>query len=148
MSVNAASALPLSHEGSEMDPPFTVGGRATPAPGDEPTAPVTFVTPGYFQTIGMRLVSGRLFTDQDSPASPPVAVVVAFVGVGRTNRSVFGPLKWADFIQFYTLGDIARTRSAPVLFDFEARQVRQTALVPESADDRFIPVYGPRAALI
>ncbi len=75
MSVGAASALPLSHEGSEMDPPFTVGGRATPAPGDEPTALVTFVTPGYFQTIGMRLVAGRLLTDEDSPSSPPVVVV-------------------------------------------------------------------------
>ena len=27
---------------------------------------VTFVTPGYFQTIGMRLVAGRLLTDRDS----------------------------------------------------------------------------------
>ena len=75
ISVGAASALPLSHEGSEMDPPFTVGGRPTPAPGDEPTALVTFVTPGYFQAIGMRLAAGRLFTDQDSPSSPPVVVV-------------------------------------------------------------------------
>ena len=75
LSVGAASALPLSHEGSEMDPPFTVSGRPTPAPGDEPTALVTFVTPGYFQTIGMRLVTGRLFTEQDSPSSPQVIVV-------------------------------------------------------------------------
>jgi putative ABC transport system permease protein len=75
LSVGAASALPLSHEGSEMDPPFTVAGRPTPAPGDEPTALVTFVTPGYFQTIGMRLVAGRLLTDRDSASSPPVVVV-------------------------------------------------------------------------
>src|SRR3989441_8809560 len=76
------------------------------------------------------------------------ASVVVFVGLGPTNRTVFGPLKWADFIYFYTLGDIARTRSSSVLFDFDARQARQTALVPESAENRFIPVYGPQAALI
>ena len=76
------------------------------------------------------------------------AWVIAFVGLGSTNRTVFGPLKWADFVHFYTLGDIARTRSASVLFDFDACHARQTALVPESADDRFIPVYGPQAALL
>jgi len=75
LSVGAASALPLSHEGSEMDPPFTVAGQPPPNPGDEPTALVTFVTPGYFQAIGMRLVAGRLLNDQDTPTSPPVAVV-------------------------------------------------------------------------
>jgi putative ABC transport system permease protein len=75
LSVGAASALPLSHEGSEMDPPFTIPGQPPPNPGDEPTALVTFVTPGYFQAIGMRLVAGRLLTEQDGPSSPPVAVV-------------------------------------------------------------------------
>jgi len=75
LSVGAASALPLSHEGSEMDPPFTVAGQPPPNPGDEPTALVTFVTPGYFQAIGMRLVAGRLLNDQDTSTSPPVAVV-------------------------------------------------------------------------
>jgi predicted permease len=75
IAVGSASALPLSHEGSEMDPPFLVDGRARPAAGDEPTALVTFVTAGYFQAIGMRLVAGRLLTDQDLPSSPPVTVV-------------------------------------------------------------------------
>src|SRR6185503_12218621 len=39
--VGAASALPLSHEGSEMDPPYTIAGRPAPSAGDEPTALVT-----------------------------------------------------------------------------------------------------------
>lgn len=73
--VGAASTLPLSHEGSEMDPPYTVVGRPAPSPGDEPTALVTFVTPRYFQAIGMRLVQGRSLNDGDTPTSPPVVVV-------------------------------------------------------------------------
>jgi len=75
LAAGAASALPLSHEGSEMDPPFVVAGRPQPAPGDEPTALVTFVTPGYFKAVGMRLVQGRSFTDRDTPATTPVVVV-------------------------------------------------------------------------
>ena len=75
VAVGAASALPLSHEGSEMDPPYVVAGVPPPAPGDEPTALTTFVTPGYFEAIGMRLVQGRLFNDRDAATAPPVIVV-------------------------------------------------------------------------
>jgi hypothetical protein len=49
VAVGAASALPLSHEGSEMDPPYVVAGVPPPAPGDEPTALTTFVTPGLLR---------------------------------------------------------------------------------------------------
>jgi putative ABC transport system permease protein len=73
--VGAASALPLSLEGSEMDPPYTIVGQPLPQTGDEPTALATFVTPGYFNAIGMRLVDGRLLSDRDTAASSPVVVV-------------------------------------------------------------------------
>jgi predicted permease len=33
------------------------------------------VTPGYFETVGVRLVAGRLFTEDDGPASDPVVIV-------------------------------------------------------------------------
>ena len=73
--VGAASTLPLSHEGSEMDPPYTILGQPAPSPGDEPTALVTFITPRYFEAIGMRLVDGRALNDGDTATSPPVIVV-------------------------------------------------------------------------
>jgi putative ABC transport system permease protein len=73
VAAGAASALPLSREGSEMEPPYTVIGR--PQPGDEPTALSTFVTPGYFGAIGMRLVRGRLLDERDTATSRPVVVV-------------------------------------------------------------------------
>jgi putative ABC transport system permease protein len=75
VAVGAASALPLSHEGSEMDPPYTVVGEPAPAPGDEPTALTTFVTPGYFDAVGMRLMHGRLLNDLDTATAPSVIVV-------------------------------------------------------------------------
>ena len=74
--------------------------------------------------------------------------VLAFVAIGSGERSAFGPLKWADFVHFYTLGDVARTHQGDLLFDNQALHARQSALVPASSDDGFVAVYGPQTALI
>jgi putative ABC transport system permease protein len=57
------------------------------------------VTPGYFQALGMRLVRGRLFTDEDDMSHPPVMIMSI-----DTAKRFFGD------------GDpIGRTMSLPVL---------------------------------
>jgi putative ABC transport system permease protein len=56
-------------------------------------------TPGYFEALGMRLVSGRLFTSEDDGDHPPVMIMNV-----DTAKRFFGP------------GDpIGRTLSLPVL---------------------------------
>ena len=52
-----------------------IEGRAAPRPGDAPSAAYRVALPGYFQTIGMRLVRGRDFEERDSETAPPVAVI-------------------------------------------------------------------------
>ena len=73
------------------------------------------------------------------------AVVVQFAG--STNRSIAGPLKGTDFVQFYTLGFIAR-HNPRELYDAHAFHARQSELVPESADLIYPPVYPPQIALV
>jgi putative ABC transport system permease protein len=55
------------------------GGPYITQPGaDDSIAPMAdnrAVTPGFFETVGARLVGGRLFTDADDPRSQPVAIV-------------------------------------------------------------------------
>ena len=54
---------------------FSVSGKPVSDPSLRPTSPFQMVSPGYFNTYGIRIVSGRGFTDQDSATAPRVAVV-------------------------------------------------------------------------
>ena len=46
-----------------------------PAPGEQPTVSYNEVTPGFFSTIGIPLLSGRDFTATDDENGAPVAIV-------------------------------------------------------------------------
>jgi predicted permease len=72
-SVGVTNFLPLS--GFEGAATFTVKGKPQPAPGQEPTSDSELVTPDYFRTMGIRLLKGREFTEQDKQGSPHVAIV-------------------------------------------------------------------------
>lgn len=54
---------------------FLVEGQPIPQAGSEPGAAYRVSTPGYFRTIGARLVSGRDFATADHGDAPAVAVV-------------------------------------------------------------------------
>jgi len=75
-----------------------------------------------------------------------VACVIAFAGPGY--RSIFGPLKGADFIHFYTLGQLDAGTAARILYDHESLHRVQAELVPESATERYLSVYPPHAYLL
>ena len=49
--------------------------RPRPAPGSEPTALVRAVTPDYFRTLGMTLVTGRAFLDGETAGAARVAII-------------------------------------------------------------------------
>jgi putative ABC transport system permease protein len=55
---------------------FQIEGRPEPGPGQPVwNAAPTFAAPGYFETVGMRLVRGRFFTADDRATSEPVALI-------------------------------------------------------------------------
>jgi putative ABC transport system permease protein len=74
--VSAASAstgMPL--RGTNFGMPFQIAGKTVGDPSKRPGAGFNMVTPGYFQTFGIRMDQGRSFTDQDLADGAPVAVV-------------------------------------------------------------------------
>jgi putative ABC transport system permease protein len=54
---------------------FTVEGRPPVRPEEMPVAYFLTITPDYFRTMGIRLVKGRLFSEQDMVEAPGMAVI-------------------------------------------------------------------------
>jgi len=69
----AVSAVPLG--GFNTGIVFAVEGRPLPDPKTTPDADVRAATPGYFRLMGIPLLAGRDFTEQDDSASALVAVI-------------------------------------------------------------------------
>ena len=60
------------------------------------------------------------------------AIAIVFWTTGSGVRSIAGPLKGGDFVQFYAMGAaVARDPSAP-LYDVERLHAVQVSLVPAS----------------
>jgi len=54
---------------------FSIDSRPDATGPDEPRAQMRPITPGYFSTLGIPLVRGRVFDDRDDGAAAPVALV-------------------------------------------------------------------------
>ncbi len=54
---------------------FYIDGRPEPPKNSAQNCSVNGITPGYFGTLGMRLLAGREFTTADSTNSPPVIII-------------------------------------------------------------------------
>jgi putative ABC transport system permease protein len=72
-SLGAISQLPLS--GYSMMGRFGIEGQPEPEPGKGKAIPIGMVTPGYFRTMQIPLVDGRLFDERDAENMPDVAIV-------------------------------------------------------------------------
>ena len=72
---SAAFTLSLPIAGSSWGSVFIVGDQPVPERLKIPAAAFNPVSPEYFQTMGIRLLRGRSFTEADGPQSPEVVVI-------------------------------------------------------------------------
>jgi putative ABC transport system permease protein len=71
----AALTFSLPIDGSNWNSIFTVADKPVPERAKLPSAAFTPVSAGYFETIGTRLVRGRLFDATEKPDSPRTVIV-------------------------------------------------------------------------
>ncbi len=128
----ATSSLPMVGPFSSLA--LSIEGAPPPAPGRQPMPVRHVVTPGYFETMGIRLVAGRLFDARDGrPGVAEVAVV----------NETFARHGWPDAdpvgrrVKFGDPGDdVPWVTIVGVVGD-----VRQFGLGAQIDDDIFLP-YG------
>ena len=73
VAAGSTTHLPLS--GQNMENSFEIDGYTPTQPGEVPVAGMRGVAGDYFQALGARLKSGRVFTAADRLGSQPVAIV-------------------------------------------------------------------------
>jgi putative ABC transport system permease protein len=71
--VSAALVRGLPFSGNGGSAPIEVVGQPTPE--KPPRARTNTVDPAYFETMGIPLLRGRVFTDRDAAGAPPVVIV-------------------------------------------------------------------------
>ena len=74
-SAGAVSAFPFAPANIGIETAVVVEGQPPAAPGEEPNAFTTVATPGYFETMGIRLSRGRTFAASDDATGQRVAVI-------------------------------------------------------------------------
>lgn len=107
-SVAVSNGLPLV---TVNQPTYFIEGKPLPKNGAAPIANRYTVSPGYFQTMGIELIKGRVFIPQDTSATPLVAVIDEVLAK-RTfpNEDPIGKRlsQSTDFSQAYEIVGIVR----------------------------------------
>jgi len=71
----SALAVPLPILDDSVNLPFTIAGNPPLPQGKANLANYVSASPGYFQVMGLSLIRGRLFSVDDTPTTPPVALI-------------------------------------------------------------------------
>jgi len=121
----AVNHLPLG--GSNSSTTFLIEGLPEPRPGQEFNGRYRVCTPNYFRTMGIAVLKGRAFTDQDKAGAPPVIIVNETLArkywpntdpIGKRMRYT-GPLEqnpWMEVVG--VVQDVKHEMSLPITEDF------------------------------
>ncbi|HMG72329.1 MAG TPA: ABC transporter permease [Pyrinomonadaceae bacterium] len=124
-SVAAVNYLPLG--GSNSSTGFLIEGVPEPPPGQEFVGRYRVCTPNYFKTMGIDVLKGRAFSDQDKAGASPVIIVNETLArkywpdseaVGKRMRYT-GPLKENPWMQVVgVVRDVKHDMTLPITEDF------------------------------
>ncbi|HET7872532.1 MAG TPA: ABC transporter permease [Terriglobales bacterium] len=140
-SASAASFLPVSGNGAVIH--FNIQGRPPKSPHEYIMANYRVVSPGYFATMGIPLLKGRMITEEDREGSPAVVVINAtmaktyFPGelpLGKHLQLGATPDKDAPWMEVVgVVGDVKQSL---------ASEAPTEMYVPFRQGNKVLPVFG------
>jgi putative ABC transport system permease protein len=106
-------------DGSDSSRPFIIADRTPPEAGKEPGAGYRVVSPGYFRALGIPVLQGRDFSDNDRLSAPGVVMINQTLArrhwpdsnpVGQRMRqgAVGGESPWMEIVG--VVGDVRHSR--------------------------------------
>ena len=133
--VRGVGAVFEAPPGGWMTHAIRVEGHPEPGAQDDVTSGWTRVTPGFFATMGDRIVSGRSLTDEDNAGAQPVAVVnEAFARKFFADRNPIGQHFGPEFEKnagLYTIVGVAAN------VEFESNLEQPMYFLPEAQATTF-----------
>ena len=149
---SVAAVWPLPFAGSGSETPYSSQGESSSDVGRDLTT-TTLVSPGFFQTMGARLVDGRTFTEEDLTRNAAIVVVDDIVAErAYPGRTAVGQTLWlapegrAEKIPLEIIGVVSHIRHQRIVGEERETIYRLTAAVFRMA--MVVRTSGdPRAAL-
>ena len=71
----AGLSISLPPDRLDVSDSFSIEGKPWPPGASEPFVPVVFISPEYFNALGVPVVRGRAFNEADKPGSPLVVII-------------------------------------------------------------------------
>jgi putative ABC transport system permease protein len=148
LAASSTSRLPLGAGGYSLGRSFVFDGAAPPPDGTEFAASWVEVDPGYFETLGVESLEGRVFRADDTADSELVAIVNQRMArqmspnesiVGRRIRSFYDenlPRMVVGVIPDLQLNGVSRAERSPLVLVPRAQSVRTSmAFLVRTAGD-------------
>jgi putative ABC transport system permease protein len=140
---------------------LTVEGKTYQRTQDHPRANYIAVTPSYFETLGIRVRSGRLFSESDNENAPKVAIVTeSFVKTQFNGGDAIGRrFQWsndADSLTWHTIvgvipnvftGDNEHPFAESVLVPFAQTQTSYASVIVRTASSPMSITPAVRSAV-
>jgi putative ABC transport system permease protein len=143
VSAAVATNLPLTESGNSVG--VSIEGRADPAPDRVPIVITRIISSRYFETMGIPLLKGRAFTEEDKAESPAVVVL------SETTARRFWPGE--DALGKHIKIGPTKSDSKWLTVIGVVKDVRQFELVVEPKPQMYLPFtqanfFEPRALVV
>ncbi|HEU4387241.1 MAG TPA: ABC transporter permease [Blastocatellia bacterium] len=141
--------------GEDSEAPFWTGNGPRPAPEEIKWGLFSTVSPGYIQAMGIPLVKGRFFSEQDSKNSRPVTVIDDQLARGLFHETdpvgqrltIPGNNQFPD-IPFEIIGVVGHVKHWGLEFDAGAKIQYQYYMPVAQVPDPFLPLLGSSMRLV